>query len=77
MDLIPKHFWCRIVASYRAYILNELGKFVRGEDVEAAGDAAAIAAGQALLDAHNLNPAYGFEIWRGRELISSSRGKPD
>jgi len=68
-----EHYRCRIVASYRAYILNEDGKIVRGEDVEAADDAAAIATGQGLLG----DPAYGFEIWRGSELIFSSRRKPD
>jgi hypothetical protein len=57
------------VTSYRAYMLNEHGKFFRGEDVEAANDAAAIAAGRGLLG----NPAHGFEIWRGRDLIFSSR----
>jgi hypothetical protein len=51
----------RIVTSYRAYMLNEHGKIFRGDDVEAADDAAAIAAGQALLDDPNSDPAYGLK----------------
>jgi hypothetical protein len=63
----------RIVTSYRAYMLNEHGKIFRGDDVEAPDDAAAIAAGRALRDAPDSDPADGFEIWRGSALIFSSR----
>jgi uncharacterized protein YuzE len=65
------------VASYRAYILDEHGKIVSGEDVEAADDATAIAAGQALLDADNSGRGYGFEVWRGSEVIFSGRHRPE
>jgi hypothetical protein len=64
------------VASYRAYLLDEHGKILSGEDLEAADDAAAIAAGQTLLDAHSSGSGYGFEVWRGTEVIFSGRHRP-
>jgi hypothetical protein len=60
---------------YRVYLLNDLGKIFRGEDVQAYDDAAAVAAGWNLLETHNASDpdiAYGIEIWLGRILIFNS-----
>jgi hypothetical protein len=64
---------------YRFYLLGDTGRIFYGEDIQAMDDAAAIAAAQGRLTAHNASypgTAHGVEIWCDRRLVFSNWTKP-
>jgi|SRR4051812_40340285 hypothetical protein len=67
--------WLRAMTFYRAYVLDDHSNILLSEDMQAADDAAAIAAGWQLVAAHAADtptPARGVEIWAGDRLVFSS-----
>ena len=60
---------------YRVYLLNDLGSIFHSDSVQAADDAAAVAAAWDLLEAYNAGHrdiAFGIEIWLGTDLVFNS-----
>ncbi len=60
---------------YRAYVLDAQGNILLSEDMEADDDAAAVAAGRQLVNAHSVDlpiPAEGVEIWCRDRLVFST-----
>jgi hypothetical protein len=62
--------------NYRVYLLDGSGRIFHGEDIQAPDDTAAVTAARRLFEEFNAsNPAaaQGVEIWRGRDLIFTTR----
>ena len=57
------------MGAYRFFMLNANGRIHNAEVLEAADDAAAIAAAEALRDKHRVP---GYELWQGARRVSTT-----